>query len=282
MRNRLIGAISAGLLTLWLLAQASAQTTHWVVRHNGSGNSLDEAADIAVDDAGNVYVTGNSNNTDTGNDYVTIKYNTLGVREWLATYNTPGTPPGNDKARAIAVDEAGNVYVTGFGSSNGGDIVTVRYNTDGIEQWVDRFDGGGNSYDEGLAITVDSAGNVYVTGRTGGVSSAISFATIKYNALGVRQWVRIYNGASNLVDIPSAIAVDSLGNVYVTGRSDGSATGPDYATVKYNAAGVEQWVKTYNNTNSTDVAEDLALDSSGNIYVTGWSGGILRTCPKIT
>ncbi len=76
------------------------------------------------------------------------------------------------------------------------------------------------------------------------------------------------------MDYAYAIALDNLGNIYVTGVSWGSGTDYDYATVKYDSSGVEQWVERYNGPgNGSDVARAIALDNSGNIYVTGVSWG---------
>ena len=109
-----------------------------------------------------------------------------------------------------------------------------------IQEWVARYNGPGNDYDVAKSIAVDNAGNVYVTGSSVG-SVNDDYATIKYNSDGVQQWVARYSGPDNQGDNPTSIAVDNLGNVYVTGFSYGSSYA-DYATIKYNSAGVEQWV----------------------------------------
>ncbi|MBN1352656.1 SBBP repeat-containing protein [candidate division KSB1 bacterium] len=244
-----------------------AGVEQWVVRYNGHGNGSDEATALAIDTAGNVYVTGSCVNSGAGNDYATIKYNSDGVQQWVACYNGP--TDSTDFARALAVDQSGNVYVTGesYGSGTDRDYATVKYNATGVQQWVARYPGPGKDWDRATALALDGVGNVYVTG-----SSGIDYGTVKYNSEGVRQWVVRYNGPGNSDDEANAIATDHSGNIYVTGWSVGSGTGDDYATVKYNSEGVQQWVARYNGPeNDSDRASALSVDDSGNVYVTGMS-----------
>jgi uncharacterized protein (TIGR03437 family) len=243
----------------------------WKAVFNGPDNSNDRVEAIAVDDLGNVYVTGESEAPDETTSLITVKYSGDGVEQWVARFNGPGN---DDAANAVAVDKMGNVYVTGRSRSIGflpaADCVTIKYNTIGEEQWVARYNGPGNLQDEGRAITVDAAGNAYVTGGSWGDETSMDYATIKYDADGKEQWVARYNGPESSVDLAIAIAVDSLANVYVTGISVGSATSADFATIKYNGDGIEQWVARFNGTgNLEDEAKDLAVDALGNVYVTG-------------
>ena len=152
----------------------------WVARYNGPGNYVDQAAAVAVDDSGNVYVTGGSYGSDGSSDYATIKYNAAGQEEWIARYNGPGG--GNDVASAIAVDGSGNVYLTGASVGRRGfpDYATIKYSSTGQEQWVARYNGPDAFFDEATAIAVDSSGNVYVTGSSYDSDSTSDFATIKY------------------------------------------------------------------------------------------------------
>lgn len=136
--------------------------------------------------------------------------------------------------------------------------------------WVVRYYGVGNATDYAYALAVDSQGNVYVTGYSYAGSDA-DYVTVKYDANGNLLWVARYNGPGNDTDEAYALALDSQGNVYVTGSS-GNYPHSDYATVKYDAASNLLWVAHYNGPgNYYDETRALALDSQGNVYVTGYS-----------
>jgi hypothetical protein len=248
--------------------------TAWVTRYNGPGNADDGACAIAVDGSGNVYVTGWSYGSGTGYDYATIKYYPGGDTAWVRRYNGPGN--ADEDAPFIAVDGSGNVYVTGRseGSGTGYDYATIKYYPGGDTAWVRRYNGPGDSTDDAMAIAVDGSGNVYVTGWSYGSGTGLDdYATIKYYPGGDTAWVRRYNGPGNAYDEPWAIAVDGSGNVYVTGRSEGSLTSFDCATIKYYPNGDTVWVRRYNGPGAGDGALAIAVDGSGNVYVTGWSYG---------
>src|SRR5688572_28735960 len=108
------------------------------------------------------------------------------------------------------------------------------------QEWVARYNGPLNSTDVAQSIAVDASGNVYVTGSTGFFTES-DYATIKYYPAGVMLWEARYNGPRNALDEAWALTLDADGNVYVTGASTGLSS-LDYATIKYNSAGVLQWV----------------------------------------
>ena len=250
--------------------------TVWVRSYNGPGNGYDEAEALAIDNSGNVYITGHSIG-DIYPDYTTIKYGPNGDTIWVRRYNNG---PGNasDVAKALVLDNAGNVYVTGWSSGSGNyyDYATIKYAPNGDTLWIRRYNGPGNYVDHSNALAIDDSGNVYVTGgSTGTIYPDFDYATIKYTPNGETVWVRRYDGPENYYDYAHALAVDDSGNVYVTGISYDSVTNFDYATIKYAPNGDTLWVRRYNGPgNLDDHAQALAVDGSGNVYVTGysWSG----------
>jgi len=101
----------------------------------------------------------------------------------------------------------------------------------------------------------------------------LTFLSITYSQVS-ESWVATYDGPGKSTDFAHKMVVDLAGNTYVTGQSIGSGTGFDYATIKYNSAGVQEWLARYNGPgNGIDIAEAIAIDLSGNIYVTGLSQG---------
>ncbi len=259
----------------------AAGVQQWLVRYNGPANGSDEAHDLVLDKDGNVYVTGMSTGISTNGDFTTIKYNSAGVQQWEARYNN--VENSFERAAELTLDSGGNVYVTGVSD---GDYATVKYDNNGNTKWVNRYNGSVDEYDEPFAIAADDKGNVFVTGISnmegffdpGDPSSAV-YATIKYSTSGEMLWLATYDGPEKGYDRAWAIVLDASGNVYVTGESRGIGTGLDYATVKYNSNGVQQWVARYNGPgSSTDQASALAIDAQNNVYVTGSSyGGTLGT-----
>jgi len=140
----------------------------------------------------------------------------------------------NDVAYALAVDVEGNVYVSGFsyGVGTGADYATIKYDRDGNELWVSRYDGPAHRDDVGASLVLDNESNVYVTGWSYGVGTELDYATVKYDSDGNEVWVMRYDGPPHQNDAARAMAIDPKGNVYVTGHSPDFST-MDYTTVKY-------------------------------------------------
>lgn len=243
----------------------------WVARYDGPGHALDEATALALDDDGNVYVTGQSAGVGVNYDYATVKYDSAGNQIWVARYNGPAGL--GDAATGIVTDAAHNVYVVGNsqGIALDSDIATVKYNSLGQQVWQARYNGPSSGDDFAApykSIASDSQGNVYVAGSSTGNGSGFDYATIKYDGNGQQLWASRYNGPGNARDRASALAIDGNGGVYVTGASNGLGGENDITTVAYDPAGDLVWAAQQNGpTSTTDEGNTVVADGSGNVYV---------------
>lgn len=321
----------------FLIKYSPVGTPQWASVLSTAG--VDELYAVATDSSGNVYATGqygsgtmylyNGDGTFftptlavSGTlDGIVLKYNTKGTIQWRARIF--GT--GSELGYGISTDASGNVYVTGSTGSatsttfvNSDDTTTaavittgglvdgfiVKYNTSGTVQW--RVKIASTSSDIGYAIANDSSGNVYITGQAGAatffnaddstgasITTAGSFEMFvtKYNTNGTFQWVAKLSTIN--ADLGYGIAVDSSGNVYMTGvqqnnvsgspqtltitNADGTTFpttytglgGRDCITVKFNNSGIAQWVTRVAGTGNDEVGTAIAVDSSANVYVVG-------------
>ena len=247
-------------------------TVAWVQRYNGAADMEDKPSAITVDAAGNVYVVGYSGFAPLY-DYVTIKYNSAGVQQWVDRYDGVGL--NQDVATGVAVDDSGNVYVTGYSYDNtaqNADYVTLKYDADGNQRYLARYDGPGEADDMPAAIVVDAHRNAYVTGASGGADRYYTqhATTIKYDTIGVESWKATYVGFDTTSDLGRAIVLAPGGAVYVA--IDGSTNKRGQAgksvavTVKYTPDSVQAWSARYTTGTSNDPTA-IALDQFENARV---------------
>ncbi|MDO8446223.1 MAG: SBBP repeat-containing protein [Deltaproteobacteria bacterium] len=244
-----VAVMSFLFLLLPHYAGAQVAIEKWIRTYDGAVHGNDKVIAVSLDPWGNVYVTGTS--WGENSDYATIKYDTNGNQLWVKRYDN-GYWAMPDVPSALVVDSFGNVYVTGT-------TATLKYDTNGNELWVK---------DGGNAIAVDFSGNIYVAKSSIGPSGGNDYATIKYDANGNEVWVKWYGGLWS--DYPFGLALDTSGNICVTGYSDSSSGGFDFATVKYDPNGNELWARRYDG-GFEDRPAALLVDSSGNIYIAGRS-----------
>ena len=317
--------------------------TAFVAKLNSTGSALvystylggsdeDVGFGIAVDSSGNAYVTGltYSNDFPTANPFqgtclscnpslhnsynaFVAKLNPTGSALVYSTY-LGGTH--NDQGNGIAVDSSGNAYVTGWTNSSdiptanplqatyggNGDAFVAKLNAAGSALVYSTYLGG-SSYDFGTGIAVDSSGNAYVTGETWSTdfptadpfqatcsSCSTGYSDVfvaKLNAAGSALVYSTYLGGSGS-DYGSGIAVDSSGDAYVTGNTSSTdfptanplqatnkataATGKPTAFIaELNSTGSALYYSTYLGGSSEDYGNGIAVDSSGNAYVTGYT-----------
>ncbi len=244
----------------------------WADRYDGPANNDDHGRSIAVNNLGEVFVTGTSyGNGTNGVDIITLKYYSTGVRLWLSRYNSTHF----DIARNLVLDNLNNVYVSGYVDQSSNfvyNFVTLKYNSNGTQQWAVQYNGPGDSSDFANSIKLDGSGNVYVAGGSVGIGTKLDYCLVKYNNSGAQQWVARYNGPANDSDVAIDMALDTLGNVYLTGLSKSAGLDMDIYTAKYNPQGSQLWSHRYNSpNNSRDLGEGIALFGASNIYVTGSS-----------
>ena len=137
------------------------------------------------------------------------------------------------------------------------------------QTWAVHYDGGSGT-DSVNAMVVDAQGYIYVTGWSEGSGSGTDYVTVKYNRSGSQEWAVRFNGTENGDDVPYSIAVDAVGNVYVTGASATGINDAEYLTIKYDHNGTMLWSAAYEGI-SIDIATSVAVDASGNVFVTGGS-----------
>ena len=257
----------------------SSGVQQWAQTYNGAVDGEDRVYALGLDKKGNAYVTGTSLGKNRSQyDYATIKYSSTGIQQWVQRYDgqmigLDGRPFSlDDHAYALAVDDSGNVYVTGStvfsGRITNQRYVTIKYNTDSVQQWISVSSDGNGGFPRSMVL--DGKGNIYITG--GGASNTTAgFYTTKYTTNGVQQWERILRGSFGEFDFASSIAVDSFGNVFVKGTTRNVLDiGIRYhrAIVKYNSNGVGLWAQYFVQTNSYDKPNSMAVDKTGNVYIT--------------
>ena len=216
----------------------------------------------------------------------------LPATDWSATKQFG--VPGDDQARAVAIDDEGNVYVVGSTSGSldgnpyaGGetDAFVVKYNAAGAKQWTREL--GTTDRDQAFGAATDTDGNVYVTGQTWGNLDGNAFAggdgdafLTKYDSTGLKLWTKTI--ATTGEDTATSVAVDISGNIYAAGAT-GTALGSnvfaggtgDVFVAKYDSTGTQLWLQQFG-AGGTDVANGVAVDTAGNVFVAGWTSGALH------
>lgn len=243
----------------------------WSRRWNGPGDAADVAYDVGTDASGNVYVTGAT--FQTGNDYdiATIKYNSAGTFQWEHVYNGPGS--ANDDYPVMAVDAAGNIFIAArsAGSGTDHDFAIIKLTSAGTQSWVRRYDGPASSGDIPYCIRADGAGAIYVAGQINVVAGVEVHVFIrKYNSDGTVAWSDSFRGTSLLNNLAKDIEIDALGDVYLAGLLENTATGGDAFVRKYSPSGGLLWSEEYTSAGTNaDGANDLSVWLS-DIYVGGF------------
>ena len=282
----------------------------------GGAGGVDQGRGIAVDGAGNAYVTGSTGSTDFpstnpiqlnngggASDAFVTKINAAGTARVYSTFLGGG---GVDQGQAITVDGSGNAYVTGSTDSGDFPVHLARQGNNGgsTDAFVTKLNAagsavvystylGGSGADFGQGIAVDGAGNAYVTGYTNSTafptanpmqasrSGGFDAFVTKFDAAGSTLVYSTYLGGTG-DDFGQGIAVDGFGSAYVTGYTlsvnfpttapfQSGSSGADAFVTKLNAAGSARVYSTYLGGGGNDFGQGIAVDRAGNAYVTGYT-----------
>ncbi|MBW8015305.1 MAG: hypothetical protein FVQ82_03895 [Planctomycetes bacterium] len=237
------------------------------------GRLIDEGKKVLVDFEGNIVVITKyyaEHETEKNIDFMVSKYTPSGDKLWSETYDSDPSGDINDIPEYMAIDDNGNIYITGATNSSQ-QILTVKFSPSGVLVWARQYDGTADRRDIARGITVDASGNVYIAAETDTSSiSDIDYCLIKYSTGGVFQWAKISDGGNNGDDYALGVTVDLSGNVYMAGDPDSYNTVSKIQTFKYNSAGVLQWQKDFDAPADTFInGGEIATDKSDNIYVSG-------------
>ncbi len=285
MRNHIVLALAVICLASVAMAEVPYQVA-WTAQI-GTVNG-EESHSVAVDASGNAYITGSTwgdlGGANAGHsDAFLTKFDASGNELWSQQVGSVGY----DYSYSVAMDASGNAYITG---NTGGDLAGA--NAGGRDAFLTKFDSSGNelwsqqvgtaSDDASFSVAVDASGNAYITGFTGGDLGGVSagyddaFLT-KFDTLGNELWSQQIGTAG--YDISESVAVDTSGNIYISGYTSGdlggaNAGGYDAFLTKFDASGNELWSQQIG-TASSDYSNSVAVDASGNAYITGHTPGDL-------
>jgi len=289
-----------------IISYAQVQNWLWAKSSDDSISNSSLASSVAVDASGNAFVAGyfvapsitfgSTTLISAGSENIFLaKYDAVGNVLWAKSAG--GIK--NDCATSVAVDASGNIYVAGifqsptitFGSTilmNLGvfNIYLAKYDTIGNVLWAKSA--GGTGLKEVSSIALDASGNIYVTGEFRNAPITFDSITLtnvgyndmflaKYDAVGNVLWAKSAGGTGS--DGACSVSVDASGNAFVAGYFQDpsitfgsttltSAGSLDIFLAKYDAVGNVLWAKSAGDT-SADMAYSVAIDVSGNIYVSG-------------
>ncbi|EMJ54657.1 beta-propeller repeat protein [Leptospira interrogans serovar Valbuzzi str. Duyster] len=204
-------------------------------------------------------------------------------------------PEGSVYPQGVVVaNNTGDIFVTGTTNANlqtntvpstgNSDLFILKYDRSGRRQLFAQL-GQVLSRTESNSIALDSFGNVFVGGMSnanfepeGEVGESNRGILVKYNSLGVRQWIQ-YLGPidGNRTTAINALSIDSEGNIFTTGQSnhmvDGrqNGIGMDLFLTKHDSLGNEEWVRQIGINNAMIIGNEIGQDQQGNLYCTGWT-----------
>ncbi len=331
---------SAGKADIFLVSFSPSGVLRWSKTFGASSD--DGVGDLAVDAHGNIYLLGQYGNysattisfgggtltSSKSLDVYLASFTSAGKHRWSKSFDGGWL----DYGRGLDLDSAGNVYITGvYGDTYYGDWITIggttlktkgsddiflaSFTSTGVHRWTKGYGSGG--LDEGMDVAADAGGNIYLVGDAcgGGQKYSVNLGggaipcnmygdviLASYTSAGKHRWSKVFGDYS--WDKANGVAVDGLGNVYITGFF-GSNPGPYYPGVdfgggklksvggfdiflaSYSSGGTHRWSKRFGGSGH-DYGYGLAVDGQGNVLLSGeanagvnMGGGILANAGKL-
>ncbi|MBT0664575.1 DUF2341 domain-containing protein [Geobacter pelophilus] len=249
----------------------------WVATPFDGNQGDDFPTTVILATDGSVFVAGYSETGANTNihRYFVSKYNgATGARIWTDLSSI--VPGGDSRFNSLALDSAGDLYVTGFAINASGnkDFYTVKYSgTSATAQqlWTRQFDGSAHGDDEAVAVRIDPVDDaVVVSGTVFSGSEDRDLALVKYSFSGDPIWSKVYQRPTS-DDVAKAMGIDSNGNIYLAGNTGNGLT-TDSLTVKFDSLGNITAATVFNGAaNSYDESTALVINSLDEVFVAGYS-----------
>ncbi|PJZ28400.1 SBBP repeat-containing protein [Leptospira kmetyi] len=270
----------------------------WTRLFGGNGSGI-QGNSITSDSNNNVYIAGQVSGSIDGQiitgfyDLFITKYNSSGLRQWT---HLMGVSTDETIAYSITSDQSGNTYIVGEtnGALDGAtfigtpdfadrDLFIVKFDTNGSKQWTRLLGIASGGLSSGKSVTIDSVGNIYVTGTATTGFDGLSFSgggsgyfIVKFNSSGTKIWSKLFSGPR-----PFGIVCDNSGRIYITGSVfnvsslDGVPLSgvTDSFLIQFDNNGNKLWTRLTGITGKDTKANALSIDSSGNVYITGNTTG---------
>jgi len=245
----------------------------WSAFYNGPDGGHDHLLAMSAG-ADGLALTGESESAVSGDfDAFTYKLDYSGTPLWPQAQRY--TDSGNGRGTAVAVEPNGDVVMLGHIANSsdpaGRDLFLIKYPaTFGPASWVEHYDGGFE--DEGMALQITPAGDIFIAGRTFTTTSAFDIYLARYSADGVRQWSELRNSSNGNNDTPVALLAGVNGDLFVLGYSNDAIGGfDDIALFKYRQNGAFLWSSLFDVSGRHDRPVGFGLAADGDLLAGGWS-----------
>lgn len=247
----------------------------WAHTYDGPGHGADgmEWTYLRVDSAGNVVQSGFSYGGATGYDAVVLKYAPDGTLLWERRIDGGGS--GFESAWAVRIGSDDSVFVAGdLSGPLGSGLLLARYAPDGTLLWQGNHAFPSSQFVTTYAMALNHQDEPVVAALVYSSATADDYGVAQFDAAGQPVWFATYDGGAGREELPWNIAVGPSDEVYVVGMSEGFFN-MEYATLRYDGSGNLVWAQRYaapgGYWGGDTVGSDLAVDCSGNVFVTGWS-----------